>query len=190
MIGLILTGGSSSRMGNDKACIDYHGMPQYLWVKQLLKPFCDEVFICCKEAQAALFKDEKIIFDAEKFADLGPASALLTAFGMFTGPFLMVGCDYPFLMEEDIEYLIKSRNKLSVATVFRNTHSGFVEPLIGIYEPECKEPIMKWFESGGRGIRMFLEDTQAYRIPPARMESLFSADTPEEKRFAIAELKK
>ena len=39
MNGLVLSGGQSSRMGTDKALIDYHGIPQYAYVYDLLLRF-------------------------------------------------------------------------------------------------------------------------------------------------------
>ena len=49
MNGLVLSGGQSSRMGRDKALIDYHGLPQYAYVYDLLLGFCDKVFISSKK---------------------------------------------------------------------------------------------------------------------------------------------
>ena len=43
--GLILAGGSSSRMGYDKSEIQYYGMPQYQRLNNLLLNHCDTVFL-------------------------------------------------------------------------------------------------------------------------------------------------
>jgi len=38
--GLVLAGGRSSRMGRDKAALDFHGEPQVHWAYRLLGPHC------------------------------------------------------------------------------------------------------------------------------------------------------
>ena len=45
MNGLVIAGGKSTRMQQDKAMIQYHGMPQYQYVYNILQPFCSETFI-------------------------------------------------------------------------------------------------------------------------------------------------
>ncbi len=49
--GLILTGGFSKRMGMEKAQLNYHGKPQFSYLFELIKPFCEEgVFVVQKGA--------------------------------------------------------------------------------------------------------------------------------------------
>jgi molybdopterin-guanine dinucleotide biosynthesis protein A len=71
--GLILAGGKSTRMGQDKGMIDYHGKPQREYLVDLLKPYCLEVFISSKEN----IKQNTI---ADHFDLDSPLNGILSAF--------------------------------------------------------------------------------------------------------------
>ena len=49
--GLVLAGGKSLRMGYDKSSIEWHGKEQRYYMADLLKQYCDEVFISCRADQ-------------------------------------------------------------------------------------------------------------------------------------------
>lgn len=189
MVGLILAGGRSTRMGDDKAFIVYHDKPHFLWLQDMLSEFCDTVYVSCREDQKSDFEGQKTIVDHKDFGENGPIAALLSAFDQVEGPILVLGCDYPFISREDIQYLIQNENPLSIATAYRNTETGFTEPLIAIYEATSKELLRDWFDGHGMSLRLFLEKEQCYKIPPLRSDALFSADTPADKKIAVKKLK-
>ena len=54
MNGLVLAGGESTRIGMDKAIIDYHGQPKHIHVYKLLEKCCDQVFVSSKEKRYSL----------------------------------------------------------------------------------------------------------------------------------------
>lgn len=77
--GLVLAGGQSLRMGQDKGAINWHGKPQREYVADLLQPVCNEVFISCRpEQQHNLQGDYPTLPD--RFTGLGPFGAILSAF--------------------------------------------------------------------------------------------------------------
>ncbi len=56
MNGIILAGGQSSRMGQPKSLLEYHGKPQYQYAAELLNSFCAQVFISCSAEQQTIFQ--------------------------------------------------------------------------------------------------------------------------------------
>ena len=134
--GLVLCGGESTRMKHDKSLINYHEKPQWKHVSDMLKHFCDAVFLSVNKKQD---KDEQItgrkIMDKEEFADAGPLTGLLSAINSHPEQSLfVVGCDYPYLKSSDLLRIFNEYDETSDAICFQN-QDGFFEPLIAIYQP-------------------------------------------------------
>jgi len=179
MQGLILAGGNSSRMGREKPFLPVGNSTFYLHAKQLLEPFCQSVYISCSPENQHLFQHEKTIVDEPKFAKNGPIGAILSAFNHHSGPWFVLGCDYPFLDKNEIEYLIFNRELQSVASLFYHAENEMPEPLIGIYECASFEKLLHFFQTGNSSLRVFLTQNDANFIASNSPEKLTSIDTPE-----------
>src|SRR5574338_179742 len=92
--GLVLSGGFSSRMGEEKGLIRYHGFPQYQYAMQLLRQYCHRVYLACRPEQQHLFPGINIITDKDRYAGHGPISGILSAFDFKHGDWLVLACDY------------------------------------------------------------------------------------------------
>src|SRR4026207_146551 len=51
LYGLVLAGGSSTRMRRDKAALEIHGRPQLAWGHALLMRHCEQVFVSVRADQ-------------------------------------------------------------------------------------------------------------------------------------------
>ncbi len=134
MKALILVGGRSSRMGTDKSKLVYNdNLPQRQYLYNLLKTRCKTVFLSCRADQLP----ELTNFDTlpDKYTDMGPLGAILTAFESdSSSAWLVVACDMPFVDGDCIDFLIKNRNPTKAGTIFQNPESHLPEPLIGVWE--------------------------------------------------------
>jgi molybdopterin-guanine dinucleotide biosynthesis protein A len=133
--GLVLAGGKSSRMGQDKAQMKWHGKEQHYYMADLLSEFCDEVFISCREEQ-----QEDILSSYKTLPDnaegKGPLVGIRSAFKRCPqNAWLVVACDLPLLDADTLRYLIDHRNTDALATTFSSPFDGLPEPLITIWEP-------------------------------------------------------
>ena len=178
---LILVGGKSTRMGRDKSQIDYHGKPQWQFMADVLRGLNLEVFISCREEQAAQFEGENLIFDS--FTGLGPFGAIASAFRENPNTaWLVVACDLPLLNENTLKTLIENRKPSAIATTYRSPESaeGFPEPLITIWEPNSYAILLQFLTQGVSCPRKVLINSDTHIIDPSVPEALMNVNTPEE----------
>lgn len=166
MVGVVLAGGLSSRLGEDKArlrlvplqpcgCLRAAApfpaetaLPaprdQDLLTRtvRLLRACTDDVAVSCRAARDA--RPWRRILDEEEGS--GPVGALCSVFRAEQRPVLILPCDLPFMTEEVLRRLLAARATRpsnAVMTAFRQVETGRIEPLVAVYEPACRP----WFEA-------------------------------------------
>lgn len=153
--GLVLTGGKSSRMGQDKALMSVadNGKSQTTRALELLSGLTDRAFVSSRQGQwqGTEIDSYSQIFD--RFIGYGPMGGILSA--METHPevaWLVVACDLPFLEESTIAELMEKRNPLRVATAYGSNQEGpclgMPEPLCTIYEPKARIRLLEFLALG------------------------------------------
>lgn len=180
MIGLVLAGGKSERMKENKNLITYHGIPQVNFTEKLLKKYCNQVFISV--GNAATVADNSI---ADTFLNLGPLSGILSAFQLHPDKAILVlACDMPLINESAIEYLIRQRNSDLYATVYYNAETDFLEPLAAIYEPRMYSVMLQLISEGISCPSKILKQLNIKIIESNNPVTLMNANTPEQKLIA------
>jgi len=172
MNGLVLAGGQSTRMGKDKSMLAYHGIPQYVYVYELLKPFCKEVFISAKEDKYTL----PTLIDSPKYSDMGPIAGFLTAYEYASTDWLVIAIDYPRIGKSEILPLLEPTDK--VAHVYFNPETGFYEPFLGYYKEPFGIQLVNAVNSGGYSIQKILQNNTVHKIVPMDLEIIRSVDFP------------
>jgi molybdopterin-guanine dinucleotide biosynthesis protein A len=173
--GLVLAGGQSSRMGADKALIDYHGLPQYLYIYKLLENFCDRVFISSKEEIYPL----PTIIDLPEYAHLGPIAGILSAFQMEETDWLVLAIDYPLITEIEVSKLTEPSNEL--AHVYFNPETGFFEPFLAFYKKEFKSILDEELKYGSNSLQTILRKGFVHKVVPENLDLIRSVDYPKVK---------
>lgn len=188
--GLVLAGGYSTRMGVDKAFIKWHGIEQCYYLADLLKEFCDEIFISCREEQQNDFNTScKLLTD--KHSDIGPVSGILAAFEAHPDKaWLILACDMPLLDKKIIGELISKRDITKTATAFMNADSGFPEPMFSIWEPASFPILKQLINEGNDSPNKILREINANMIETRSPESLMNVNTPEDMQLVMEILKK
>lgn len=186
--GLILAGGKSTRMGEDKSVVQWHGKEQRYYIADLLAAFCKEVFISCRTEQVnTIDKKYKVIEDEVEHT--GPLGAIVSAFHQQDLAWLVVACDLPLIDEKTIEYLIQNRNENCIATTFESPEDGLPEPLITIWEPAAL-PLLEVALSEGRySPQKILMKAKIRLLKAPDPYALMNVNTPEEKEKARQLLK-
>ncbi|ARK13830.2 NTP transferase domain-containing protein [Fibrella sp. ES10-3-2-2] len=153
--GLVLMGGQSTRMGQDKSALDYHGNPQREYLTDLLIPLCTAVYWSVNEVQATALSYTNRLVDA--YPQTGPLGGLLTAFETYPDvAWLIVPCDLPRLDAGTLEILLQHRNPAAMATAFWDADHSGPEPLVSLWEPQAGPVLHAWFQAGNRSPRRFL----------------------------------
>jgi len=188
--GLVLAGGKSVRMDQDKGLIDYHGLPQREYAAQLLSNYCDEVYISCRPDQVGSIEgDFKALPDT--FDGLGPFGGIVSAFR--TDPnaaWLVVACDLPYLDSTTLDFLVSNRKLSKVATSFWDTDHKFPEPLITIWEPKAYSEMLYFLSMGHSCPRKVLinSDTEVLEAPDNH--ALTNVNSPEEMKAVLETVRK
>jgi molybdopterin-guanine dinucleotide biosynthesis protein A len=137
LLGLVLSGGRSQRMGTDKGELSFGRGTQLDKACSLLQELCREVHVSCRPDQidSPSRSDKRLLVD--RFLGFGPLGGILTA--MHTRPeaaWLVLACDLPFLDEELLRGLLRARDGLRLATAYAAS-DGMPEPMCAIWEPHA-----------------------------------------------------
>ena len=179
LYGLVLAGGKSSRMGFDKGLIEYRAVPHREYLFSLLTHFCAEAFLGVRATQQEEVAGFPLILDNEGYN--GPFRSILAAHDAYPDKaWLVVACDLPYLTEKTIQKLVEKRDSSKMATTYYNESSGFLEPLITIWEPAGLEKAKAYGAEGGKCPRKFLMNEEIRQVRADNDEELKNANYPED----------
>jgi molybdenum cofactor guanylyltransferase len=177
---LILSGGLSSRMGEEKRLINYHGKTQEKHLFDLLSNYCSEVYVSINQNQTT---DLPHVHDL----DLGLKSPLIGIVSAFNfnpqTAWLVVACDMPFVNEKAIEFLLNHRNPEKYATAFENPEEYFPEPLLTIYEPKILPILQEAINQGSKSPMKILQILDIELLQEFDNQWIKNINTLEEKEF-------
>jgi molybdopterin-guanine dinucleotide biosynthesis protein A len=182
LYGLVLAGGKSTRMGEDKSLIAYFGLEHRIYLAKMIDSFCEKTYISCQENQLSENLD-----GCNPLIDLvpskGPMSGLISAF--LTHPnaaWLVIPCDLPLFSAKNITQLLNERDELGIATVFTSSNHDYPEPLIGIWEPSAFPLLEQQYKEGNYSLLNILNNNHISLVTALDPEGLTNVNTPEEKR--------
>ena len=172
--GLILSGGFSTRMGEDKRLINYHGKTQEQYIFELLSPYFSDVYVSLNEKQTTNLPH---IFDLS-LSIKSPLVGILSAFEKHPeAAWLVVACDMPFINREVVEYLINYRNPEKFATAFLNPEEHFPEPLLTIYEPRILKKLQEAVNQGKKSPMKILQSLDVELLEVINNQMLININT-------------
>ncbi len=176
--GLVLAGGKSTRMGQDKTLLNLHGKPQFEHLASLLDGFCDEVFISVSD-EHSVDTDRPLITD--KFVGLGPYAAILSGFQECPdAAWLVLASDLPNITSGVLGQLVDQRATSKLATAFLNSETGFPDPLCTLWEPCAYAKLLEFLALGYSCPRKVLINSDIHVIEPEQHQALFNLNTPED----------
>ena len=146
---ILLAGGTSSRMGADKAMLPITGRPMIEHICRQLRPWFDQVLISAADTQKYSFLNLPIIPD--KTPDQGPLMAIASALPASQSDLNFVtACDIPQI---DMSVV---RKMLALAEAFDavvpTTADGEHQPLFAVYNKTALPAINKTLAAGRRKI--------------------------------------
>ncbi len=183
--GLVMAGGKSLRMGEDKGQIQYHGENQVDYLLKEFKRAGIGAYVSCRAEQ---YLEYNRITD--KFEGLGPYGAILSAFQ--TDPnaaWLVSACDLPEVSANTFKHLVNERDNSKLATCFYNAETGFPDPLITLWEPKSYIRLLEFLGLGFSCPRKVLINSEVNLIQPKSQGLLRNVNTPEEKSKFLSQEK-
>ena len=139
MIGVVLAGGRSTRLGQDKVRLRLpgDGRDMLALTADLLAACTDGVVISCRAPDAGeetlALPGIRSIPDAEP--GLGPLGGVWSALRELRQPILVLSCDLPFMDMPTLRRLIDARGARppeALMTTFQQAETGFIEALVSI----------------------------------------------------------
>lgn len=180
LYGLILAGGFSKRMGQDKALLNYHGKAQIEHVHDLLDTFCSSIFLS-KRIDQSNYKNILSINDVDGFTGIGPLRGILSAMQTYPeSSWLVIACDLPFVSKDTLHYLIEQRNPQKLATAFKSSSDGLPEPLCAIWEGHGYGKILEFFKKGIHCPRKILINSDTQILEQKNPQWLDNVNSPQE----------
>ena len=182
ILGLVLAGGKSSRMGKDKALLTYHTQNQLIHTAKMLEKQCEQVYISCRTGQRTAYRKYGFPLIVDSYPDIGPLAGLLSAQRLFPdASWLVAACDLPFMDHSLLSELAAKRNPFSFATAYRQNTEGKPEPLCAIYEPKSRLPLIMRHAAGNNSLMSFLEDFPIHYLSVKDPQSLQNVNEPIEQ---------
>lgn len=184
--GLVLAGGESRRMGQDKATLQRDGKSQLAYIAELLKRHVEQVFVSTRadqtdEPERARFNQ---IIDSVDVG--GPVAGVMSAIAEHPDvDWLVVACDLPNIDATTIAFLLDNRAESQPFTAFESSHDGLPEPLCAIYHVGCGDTLRRFVDDGINCPRKILirSDTRLLQQPDPR--ALDNVNTPDDLRDSI-----
>jgi len=155
---VILAGGKSSRMGQDKSLMRLEGQTLIERIVQQLQPILDDVVIGANDPENFRFLKRKVI--ADHVPDQGPLMGIVSCLSESRFDLNFVtGCDIPEINQGVIEKMITEAPGFDV--VMPRAGDGCIEPLFAIYRRSVLEPARATLSEGKRRIRDLLPRIRA-----------------------------
>ena len=173
LAGVVLAGGLSSRLGQDKARLTLRGTDASDLLAQsvaLLSRHCGQVLVACRQGQT--FAAYSCVHD--KHQGLGPLAGIQAAMLAARLPLLALACDLPFMDDATLQRLVAAhaaRPEQAIMTTFRQAETGFIEALTSIYEPDCLVLFTRAIDTGQRQINLIIPQDRRHDIVYAQSEA-------------------
>ena len=189
LYGLVLAGGRSTRMGQDKAALLYGDAPQLETAYRRLRAVVEEAFVSVRQDQ----RDDPLRAGFPQIVDapdtFGPAAGLLAAHAACPDvAWLVLACDLPLLDDGTLETLIAARDGTRMAIAYRSEHDGLPEPLCTLWEPAGLEALKAQRAAGRNCPRKCLLNIDTLLLPPHTPGALDNINTPQEREDALRRL--
>jgi len=186
---LILAGGKSTRMQEDKSKLKYHNeITQETYLAKMCQDIGIETFIS-KSANEQETEIDGFQIIKDRYLDMGPLGAILSAF--MHDPetaWLVLACDLPYISSPFIERLVKERSVTHFSTAYRLKENPFPEPLIAIYEPAIYKRMLEFLSLGYACPRKVLINSEVKHVILENEEVAFNANTPMDKESVFNKL--
>lgn len=181
VFGLVLAGGKSKRMGQDKALLDREGQSQLAYIAELAGAHVDRVFISTRPDQEADPERSRFEQVIDHYSDMGPLAGILSAMDDHPdADWLVLACDLPNISDETLQHMLDKRSRTHPFTAYISSHDGLPEPLCAVYRAVGKSILQQFADDGIHCPRKILIRSDTHLIKQLDPSSLDNVNTPED----------
>jgi len=177
LVGLILMGGRSTRLGEDKSQLKIGDEFIYSILNKLLLRYCPEVIMSVRTTPSI---ETNIPFITDSTPDKGPLEGIYTALKTTKRSLLILSVDMPFVNDEMIEELLENRK--CDYTGFKINNEESLQPFPGIWEYELIEKLFNNRMQSNQSVIKFLGDQKTNLVLTEKSENWININTPEDFR--------
>jgi molybdopterin-guanine dinucleotide biosynthesis protein A len=172
--GIILSGGKSTRMGQEKGLIKLNGKPMIQHVIDHLDPICDQILI---SANATMYQDFGYPVFKDEINEIGPAGGIVSSLKHSKNEKnIIIACDLPFASTPFIRTLLDMSENYEITLPMSGPH---YQPLCAVYS---KEVYAVFMECINKGIYSLQSIVKAFRIQIIRQGDIKGFDLSIELR--------
>lgn len=196
---VVLVGGESRRMGENKASVDLAGKALVERVLDVVRPLFSELYIGAHE-ESVSGKAYGLPVIVDTLPGRGPALGVCAALDKVSlEKVFIISCDLPMLSARVIEYLATLTEGYDAVVPMIE---GRIQTTCAIYSRACLAPLEEQVssnEKGARGLTRFLKETEGLKVRYVTEEELKSiedsvesfadVDTPEDLEEAKERLR-
>jgi len=187
--GIVLAGGASARLGQDKALVEVAGRTLVERVVDVLCSLVSEIVLVTPSPERLAWLGLPVVGDV--YPGIGTLGGLHAGLSAIENPYgLVVGCDMPFLNRSLLTYMISQRGD---AEVIMPQVGRFYEPLHALYARSALPVLEERIRAGERRIRQACEGLRTRYILEDEIAafdpdhlSFFNVNTPEDLERARA----
>ena len=185
--GVILAGGRSSRMGQDKGLVKIDGLPLFVHIANKLQPQVDTLLISSNQHQEQYAERFAVIGDiTADFA--GPLAGMLAALvASQTEWVAFVPCDVPAFPDNLVQRLWENKGQAPAAYV---TDGERAHPTLCLLNKSLIPRLREYLAQGERKVMLFFAQIVAQQVVFANPAAFANLNTPEDVQLWQASLRK
>ncbi len=184
----ILTGGQSSRMGQNKALVEVGGKPILARIIERVQGLSNDLLLIANAS--AEYAPFRLPIYPDRIPGKGPLGGLYTALSHTRGAYtLVLSCDQPFVNPTLLEYLLSLRHGYDVVVPLAS--DGYPQSMHAVYSPACLEPIRRRLEADQLKVISFFKDVRVREVSGAEIDrfdpqrySFMNVNTPDDLEAA------
>jgi molybdopterin-guanine dinucleotide biosynthesis protein A len=191
-IGFLLAGGKSSRMGIDKAFLDFGGQTLLDRALTAMATACDSVMIVGDPAKFAKYGSTKNVpVVADIFPGCGPLAGIHAALAQSSATFnLMLAVDMPFVSTELLRFLFAAAEESDAIITVPRSGRG-LQPLCAVYRREFAAAAEQALRAGKYKVDAVFSSVAVRVIEEAELAAagfeercFFNVNTPQDRLAA------
>jgi molybdopterin-guanine dinucleotide biosynthesis protein A len=188
VFGLVLSGGESKRMGQDKALLERDGQSQLAFMMALLEPLVERVFVSTRAAQKDEPERRRFAQIVDQYDNMGPLAGILSAMDAYPDvDWLVVACDLPNISAATVRHLLAGRSADHPFTAYVSSHDGLPEPLCAIYRAGSAATLRSFADEGPHCPRKILIRSDTCLLTQLDPASLDNVNTPDDLASSVLE---